>query len=183
MGRDKATLMLEGHPLWQRQLGLLRELSPAEMFIAGHHAPEWLPVDLRFIADPPDGQGPLGGVTAALGAMSATHLLALAIDMPAMSAGHLATLWSAASPGCGVAPWVGDHPEPLPAVYPAEAFSLASERLAGAEFSLNAFTEVLLSGGRMKRHAVADLEATLYANCNTPADWERHATARENLYD
>ena len=177
MGRDKATLLVDGLPLWQRQLGLLRQLSPAALLVSARQPPAWLPIEARFIADPLPARGPLGGLAAALAAMPATHLLALAVDMPAMTSAHLAVLWRAASPGCGVLPWLGDHTEPLPAIYPAEAGPIAAGLLAGADVSLNAFTQALVAAGRMKELAIAGPDADLYANCNSPADWRRHAPA------
>jgi molybdopterin-guanine dinucleotide biosynthesis protein A len=175
MGCDKATLLLDGIPLWQRQLALLRELSPCALLVSARQPPAWLPSDARFIPDCPPARGPLGGLAAALQAMPATHLLALAIDLPAMTAEHLATLWRAASPGCGVLPWLGGRAEPLPAVYPAEASPLASAFLTGSDASLRAFTRALVTAGLMKKHDIRSPDAMLYANCNSPADWQRHA--------
>ena len=170
MGRDKAMLLLDGIPLWQHQFAVLRELSPVVLFVSARQPPVWLPADARFITDPPLARGPLGGLAAALEAMRGTHLLAMAIDMPAMTAAHLAMLWRAASPGCGVLPCIGDQMEPLPAIYPAEALPVASGLLAGADVSLGIFTRALAAAGRMKTQTIARLDTKLYANWNTPAD-------------
>jgi molybdopterin-guanine dinucleotide biosynthesis protein A len=183
MGRDKATLLLDGVPLWERQMGLLRALCPAELLVSAREAPPWLPADARFVADPLPARGPLGGLAAALGAMGATHLLALAIDMPAMTGEHLAALRGAASPGCGVLPWLGDHLEWLPAIYPAEAGTVAAGMLAGDDVSLKGFTRALEAAGKMKRHTIGSPDAKLYANCNSPAEWQRHAAHREPIHD
>jgi molybdopterin-guanine dinucleotide biosynthesis protein A len=169
MGRDKATLVIDGLPLWQRQIAILRQLSPV-LFVSARERPAWLPVEARFIGDAQPARGPLGGVAATLGVMPGTHLLALPVDMPAMSAAHLATLWGAALPGSGVLPWLGDHAEPLPAIYPAEAYSVAVGLLEGGDFSLNTFAQALLAAGRMTRHTVAAPDANLYVNLNSPAD-------------
>jgi molybdopterin-guanine dinucleotide biosynthesis protein A len=174
MGRDKATLMIDGIPLWQRQIGVLRQLS-AVLFVSARERPAWLPVDARFIADAPPARGPLGGVAATLAVMPCTHLLALAVDMPAMSAAHLATLWRAALPGSGVLPWLSDRAEPLPAIYPVEAQSIAAELLEGGDVSLNTFAQALLAAGRMTKQTIARQDANLYANLNSPADWQDHA--------
>lgn len=179
MGRDKATLEIGGAPLWHRQLALLQSLSPRALLVSARRKPAWLPAQARFIPDPAPSRGPLGGLAATLAAMDATHLLALAVDMPAMTAAHLETLWRAASPGCGILPWLGDHSEPLPAIYPAEAGPIAASLLAGADASLNAFTQALVAAGRLKGLAIAGSDADLYANCNWPADWRRHAPAAE----
>jgi molybdopterin-guanine dinucleotide biosynthesis protein A len=182
MGRDKAMLMIDGVPLWRRQIGVLRELSPAGLFVSGRAAPGWLPDDAVFIADPLPACGPLGGLAATLAAMDATHLVALAVDMPMMTATHLAMLWSVASRGCGVLPWIGDCPEPLPAIYPVEALAHMAGVRAGEDVSLRALTRALVAAGRMKKQAIPLQDASLYANCNSPADWHHHVTQREPVH-
>ncbi len=168
MGRDKATLVIDGLPLWRRQIAILRQLTPV-LFVSARERPAWLPDEARFIADAPPARGPLGGLAATLAVMPGTHLLALAVDMPAMSAEHLATLWGAALPGSGVLPWLGgDRAEPLPAIYPVEAYSIAAGLLESGDYSLSTFTQALLAAGRMTRHTVATPDATLYANLNSP---------------
>jgi molybdopterin-guanine dinucleotide biosynthesis protein A len=175
MGRDKATLAIDGIPLWERQLALLRALTPRALFVSARQAPAWLPRDARFIADPTPPRGPLGGLAATLAAMNATHLLALAVDMPAMNSAHLAALWRAALPGCGVLPAFADHTESLPAIYPAEALPFATALLAVHDVSLKTFTRELVAAGCMKLKTIAPPDAILYANCNAPAEWQRHA--------
>jgi len=179
MGCDKATLTIDGVPLWRRQFDLLLSLAPDSLFVSARQKPAWLPLGAHFVADPVPARGPLGGVAAALAAMHSTHLLALPVDMPAMTAGHLATLWGAASPGCGVLPWIGDQPEWLPAIYPAEALPSANALLAQADVSLGAFTRTLLAEGRIKKHPIAQSDASLYANCNAPTDWEHHTAPKD----
>jgi molybdopterin-guanine dinucleotide biosynthesis protein A len=173
MGRDKATLVIDGMALWQRQLGILRELTPM-LFVSARERPAWLPVDAHFIADVPPARGPLGGLAATLAAARGTHLLALAVDMPAMSAAHLASLWGAALPGCGVLPWLGDHAEPLPAIYPVEARSIAAGLIESGDVSLSTFTETLLAAGRMTKYIISGRDARLYANLNLPGDCQAY---------
>ncbi len=173
MGRDKAALVIDGVPLWQRQIAVLRQLSPL-LYVSARERPAWLPDDAHFIADAAPARGPLGGLAATLAVMQGTHLLALAVDMPAMSAEHLASLWNAALPGSGVLPWLVDHAEPLPAIYPVEAQSVATELLQCGDVSLHAFTQSLLATGRMTKHTVAAQDAKLYTNLNSPADWQSH---------
>lgn len=174
MGRDKATLLIDGMPLWQRQLAILRQVSPV-MFVSARERPAWLPAEAQFIADMPPARGPLGGLAATLAAMPCTHLLALAVDMPAMIAAHLAKLWRAALPGSGVLPWLSDHAEPLPAIYPVEARSIAAAQIESGDVSLQTFTHALLANGRMTKLTIPAQDAKLYANLNSPADWVSHA--------
>jgi molybdopterin-guanine dinucleotide biosynthesis protein A len=183
MGRDKAMLVIDGIPLWQRQMALLRELDPAALFVSARARPAWLPAEARFIADAPAGRGPLAAIAATLPEIETTHLLALAVDMPAMSAWHIATLWRHAAPRCGVLPWLDDRPEPFPAIYPVEASPIANKLLAGPDVSMIAFTRELLAASLMEKHVIGSPDASLYANCNSPADWQPYAASEETRHD
>jgi len=170
MGREKATLMAGGAPLWARQVDVLRGLAPEAVVASARERPEWLVPEVLFVADAPNGRGPLGGIAAALGAMKTTHLLALAVDMPEMNAAHLAKLWGAAKIGRGVMPYIDGEAEPLAAIYPAEALAVATGLLKGEDVSMRNFAENLTTTGRMKRYEIGKADAPLYANWNKPAD-------------
>src|SRR5690349_1598792 len=84
MGKDKATILFRGKPLWQIQLELLRKLNPSKILVSARTDPSWRPGDVQFVADVPPSRGPLSGLAASLAGLRTTHLLALAIDMPFM---------------------------------------------------------------------------------------------------
>lgn len=170
MGTDKATLLVDGHPLWQRQLATLRALSPQTILVSARSNPDWLPPDVTLLCDEPPSRGPLSGLTAALRALRTTHLLALAIDLPHMTADHLRSLQALTTPGCGVLPMHGGFAEPLAAIYPAEACHEAVAALASDDVSLQSFTRTLVGLNRMKIHALSAAKMSLYQNWNTPAD-------------
>ena len=138
MGRDKATLLFRGKPLWEHQVRLLRELRPTEIFVSARTDPPWLPNDCEFVPDMPPSRGPLSGLAAALARMNGKHLLALAIDMPFMNADYLWSLCKLTSPGRGVVPVIGGRAEPLAAIYPVEITVDLETALAGKDFSLQA---------------------------------------------
>src|SRR5213083_1788480 len=92
MGRDKATLLFRGKPLWQIQLELLRNLEPAEIFVSARADPAWRPADVQFVPDELPSRGPLSGLTATLARIRSSHLLVLAIDMPSIDEDHLRCL-------------------------------------------------------------------------------------------
>ena len=85
MGKDKATVLFRGKPLWQIQLELLRRLEPAEIFISAGTDQPWRPDDVYLVTDDSPSRGPLSGLAASLARMRSAHLLALAIDMPFMT--------------------------------------------------------------------------------------------------
>ena len=183
MGCDKAILVRNGVPLWENQITLLRHLSPTELFVSARNIPAWLPADARFVADLLPARGPLGGIASALAAMSATHLMALPIDMPLMTGAHLASLWQSASKGRGVLPCFDGGPEPLPAIYPAAASAVATGMLAGPDVSLQAFARTLIDQGRLKKQTLPSRDANLYVNCNSSADWQCYAVHSQSTHD
>jgi molybdopterin-guanine dinucleotide biosynthesis protein A len=170
MGRDKATIFFRGKPLWQIQLDLLYKLQPAEIFVSARTNPAWRPADVTFVPDEPPSRGPLSGLTATLARIRSNHLLALAIDMPLMTEGHLRFLCNQIQRGCGVLPMIGDRAEPLAAIYPAEANDTFSAALSGNDFSLQALTNQLVQMDKLRAIHVPEKEQRCYRNINEPGD-------------
>jgi molybdenum cofactor guanylyltransferase len=170
MGQDKATLYYRDQPLWQRQLELLRQLSPLEILVSARHDPVWRPADIRFVADEPPSRGPLSGLAAAMSTMSGTHLLVLAIDMPFMTAGYLRELCRLAQPGKGALPVIDSRPEPLAAIYPREALShIVFALQTNSDFSVTGVAEKLVTAGYLRLSDVGK-EHEFFRNLNSPAD-------------
>jgi molybdenum cofactor guanylyltransferase len=170
MGADKATIEIAGEPLWKRQLHLLRELSPEKILISARNRPAWGPSEIEIILDEPTSRGPLSGMVAALKHLRTTHLLALAVDLPQMTTGHLRKLWSQAQPGVGIVPQNAKYFEPLCAVYPIEALATAKNLLASDDVSLQSFAQKLLEQNRARIYPVNEAARRFYHNVNTPAD-------------
>jgi molybdopterin-guanine dinucleotide biosynthesis protein A len=170
MGKDKATLLFRGKPLWQIQLELLRKLGPAEIFVSARTDPPWRPANVRFVADDPPSRGPLSGLAAALTRMRAKHLLALAIDMPFITENYLTFLCSQIEPGRGVLPKIDNRAEPLAAIYPQEALANVQSALSGKDFSLQTVTGRLVAAGKLQVMPVTSQERKLFLNLNELAD-------------
>src|SRR5467141_518888 len=118
MGRDKATLLFRGRPLWQIQFDLLRALQPEEIFVSARTDPPWRPSNVQFVSDEPPSRGPLSGLSATLARISTDYLLVLAVDMPLMSEDYLRLICNLIESDRGVLPMIGDRAEPLAAIYP-----------------------------------------------------------------
>jgi molybdopterin-guanine dinucleotide biosynthesis protein A len=172
MGRDKATTLFRGKPLWQIQLDLLRKLQPAEIFVSAGADPAWRPLDVTFVPDEPPSRGPLGGLTATLARIRTNYLLALAVDMPLMNEGHLRFLYNQVQPGCGVLPTIGDLAEPLAAIYPIEAQVDVITALSGNDFSLQTLTNQLVKTGKLQAIRVPEKEQRYYRNFNEVGDMD-----------
>jgi len=170
MGTDKATLLVNGEPLWSRQLRTLRELKPATLAVSARTRPSWCPSDAAVILDGDTSRGPLSGLAAALASLQTTHLLALAVDLPRMTSEHLKTLCALGRPGCGVVPVRGNRFEPLCAVYPVEASPQAVAALNSDDASLQSFIRTLETAGQTQPFSVATVDDPLYHNLNTPTD-------------
>ena len=172
MGRDKALLPLpDGRLLWQRQLDVLRELEPAELFISGPARPGF-PAAVPTLADTVSGLGPLGGIVAALAAMRSARLLVLAVDLPMMTGAFLRTLLRhGGSETSGAVPQgVGGLFEPLAAVYPRAALTTAQARIDRRELSLQPFVRALVADRQVTALSIRLEETGLFANWNSPED-------------
>jgi molybdopterin-guanine dinucleotide biosynthesis protein A len=170
MGADKATLTIAGTPLWLRQLDTLRDLRPNKLLISARFRPSWTPADIEVALDEPPSQGPLSGLAAALRHSRTTHLLALAIDLPEMTAKHLMELWQLARPEVGVIPQCGGYYEPLAAIYPSTAVSMAERALSTGRLSLQALVEDLLERNSACIYPVREADRRLYRNVNSQED-------------
>ena len=171
MGRDKSALPVDGIPLWQRQLAILRETEPAELFISGKSDGPYAGCGVEILADELPGCGPLGGIATALRRCSSDFLLVLAVDMPAMSTTFLRTLLDETKrTGMGVIPSVPAGLEPLAAIYPCAALALANECLRAGERKLETFIRRMETFGLVSIRPLAAGEAALFINWNSPAD-------------
>jgi molybdopterin-guanine dinucleotide biosynthesis protein A len=170
MGFDKATLTINGEPLWQRQLRILSGLKPVNVCVSARNSQAWCPPNLTVILDDPPSRGPLSGLVAGFARLQTSHLLALAIDLPNISTDHLRKLCGLARPGWGVIPKNAQHFEPLCAIYAVEAAPMAREALACGDVALQHLAETLIRHDRMEVYTIPDEERMLYHNLNRPCD-------------
>jgi molybdenum cofactor guanylyltransferase len=178
MGRDKASLPVDGGTLLERTAHIATEALPlASLMVVGREQPDgWAAMNAVFLPDPPErqGEGPLGGILTALEAVEErgiSAILAVACDMPRLTPDALRWLANAAENATaehGLVTLAEDgQPEPLFAVY----------RIA----ALPHLRACLSEGERSPRRAIArgdfarltpppDVVAAL-ANVNTPEEW------------
>jgi molybdenum cofactor guanylyltransferase len=173
MGKDKATLLFCGKPLWQIQLEMLRKFEPTEIFVSARTDPVWRPADVQFVADDPPSRGPLSGLAVSLAQMHTNHLLVLAIDMPFVTEKYLRFLCSQIKSGRGVIAKIDDRFEPLAAIYPQEALANVESTLCGKDFSLQTVTSRLAAEGKLRVMPATAKERKLFLNLNEPVDLER----------
>ena len=172
MGRDKATLLFRGRPLWEIQFDLLRTLQPEEIFVSARTDPPWRPSGVQFVSDESPSRGPLSGLSATLARISTDHLLALAIDMPLMTENYLRLICNLVEPGRGVLPKIGNRAEPLVAIYPKGTRTDFLKALSGLDFSLQSLTKKLVEAGKLSLVNVFEEEANFFRNFNNLSDFD-----------
>jgi molybdopterin-guanine dinucleotide biosynthesis protein A len=170
MGQDKATMLFRDVPLWQIQLDLLRKIQPQDLFVSAQIDPPWRPAGVAFVADDPPSRGPLSGIAAVLLRTTTAHLLAVAIDMPFMTANYLRGLCQRIQPGLGVVPVIENRAEPLAAIYPHEAHDEVFGALSGNDFSLQSVVNKLIAAGKLDAIQVSQDETALFRNLNELQD-------------
>ena len=157
-------------PLWQIQLDLLRKIQPQDLFVSAQIDPQWRPAEVAFVADDQPSRGPLSGIAAALSRTTTAHLLAVAIDMPFMTANYLRGLCQRIEPGLGVVPVIENRAEPLAAIYPREAHDEVVGALSGSDFSLQLLVSKLIAAGKLDAIQVSQNETALFRNLNELQD-------------
>ena len=166
MGRDKATMELDGERLVDRALRKLRAVCPK--VVVADRGRELVPGS--SIEDGP-GRGPAAGILGVAQAFPQHDLLILACDLPAIPPGLLETLTRL--PGDLVLPRTARGLEPLCAVYRPRALADLSHRVAKGELSLHplsrarSLTVSFLDGAALERWGDP---ALLFRNLNSPAD-------------
>lgn len=193
MGRDKTLLELDGRPLIDHMLDLLRGLG-LEPRICGAKQGGPGGSDLgRFapvIADNFAGCGPLGGIEAALAASDTELNLFVPVDTPQIPRAFLRWLTERAEASRAVAtiPMIGGQAQPLCAVYGRSLLAGVRAALERGTFRLmTAIGEAAAGiGERVDLFAVEAVAASAppetwpaeprvqewFRNLNTPADYE-----------
>lgn len=174
MGRDKALLETGGQTLLARQIGLVREIGAAGIFISGRAGVDYSTFGCHVLEDEVHDIGPLAGIAHALDAVREPLLLVLAVDMPNMNGNFLKKLHARCRDGLGAVPRVDEIIEPLAAFYPKPADDLMRKIMAGrkpARFpGAKYFAERCVKAGLVRFVAVPPAEAGFFKNWNSPAD-------------
>jgi molybdopterin-guanine dinucleotide biosynthesis protein A len=170
MGTDKAFLLWQGRPLWERQLEKLRALGPSQLLLSCC-AEQPFPIlpEIMPVYDDVAGCGPLGGVAACLGACETSRLLVLGVDLPHLPAEFMHSLLAYATNDCGAVVSLADYFEPLAAVYSRAMLPLAEEQLAGGRLAMQDFIRRGVEQGMMCC-AELPVKAEWFANWNSPQD-------------
>ena len=171
MGRDKALIEdpASRQVLWQRQLRILEELQPEEIFWSGPARPG-IPDYLRLTDDIVSNAGPLAGIDACLNVLQSDLLMVLAIDLPQMNAAYLKRLLISCTPTCGIVMKRDIYYEPLAAVYPKAMGALAEAHLKQNRYALQDLLGEAEFEGMIHSIQLRDEERHFFKNVNEPGD-------------
>jgi len=170
-GRDKALLELNGEPLLARTTRLLGGLA-AEVLVLGPPERAVLVPHARVIPDERPGDGPLPALATALRTMHGDRLLAVATDMPLLSATLLAYLLDRSEGFNVTVPRVNGRTQQLHAVYTAACLPAIEAQLSRDDLKIDRFfaevrTQIIEESEIL--HFDPDLRS--FRNINTEADW------------
>ena len=185
MGQDKARLRIDGQPLLARQIQLVREVGACEVFISGRAGVDYSEFGCRVLQDRLVDVGPLAGIERALTETTNPLLLALAVDMPRMTAGFLQQLLLSCEENIGIVPRVAERIEPVTAFYPKISLSLINKLIPASKIegtgdgslqvkrkliSARGFAEECVERNLAKFVDVDESEAHFFSNWNSPQD-------------
>ena len=177
-GGEKALVRLGGATLLERVLTAARPLGLPVRVIAGTAPSSQLRAAAATASVPGTtcdrypGQGPLGGLLTAFEIDSPERVLALACDLPFLTAPLLQFLLEQSEADCDAAvPEDRSGLQPLCAVYRGTCRPLLEQALAGGNLGVAAFARSLrLRLLRPVEYARLDPHGMAFANVNTPED-------------
>ena len=176
-GRDKSALRVGPDSILDRQIAVLRTLTPHILIVESADArasADKARTDVHIVEDRIAGAGALGGLYTALVEAPTEQVLVIACDMPFISAPFLTEL---ARLGAGVdaaVPRDGHGPHPLCASYQRRIAPRLKARIdAGTLRIADALYDLEVRDIGCDELAPFDPDGRLLLNVNTPADYER----------
>jgi molybdenum cofactor guanylyltransferase len=174
-GLDKSAIIIGGRRIVDRQLDALLAVTP-EVVIVANDGQRYTRCDVPVLADAIPDAGALGGLYTALISASTPLVIAVACDMPFVSAGLLAYLVERIGNADAAVPVLADGMHPLCAVYSVRSAAPIERALRHGCY------KVQDAVGRLRTVPVTGEELAwlgdpvrLLTNINGPADLERLA--------
>jgi molybdopterin-guanine dinucleotide biosynthesis protein A len=173
MGRDKATLDVDGESLWRRQTRVLQTAGAAVVGVVRQHGQPALelPLEIRLWHEAVIGVGLLAGLQAALAACEHEWLAVLAVDMPCIDPEWSCWLRAHCRAGRGAIAQRADQSfEPLAAIHPRTALAGVEHRLHAGPRSLQSLADILVAQCSLTSVPLPTAEPWRVANWNTRAE-------------
>lgn len=172
-GRDKSRLPVGNRSILDRQLAVLRSLTDRILIVANE--PDRFPhVGLPVAGDLVPGAAALGGIYTALATATTEHVLAIACDLPFLSAPFLQYVVTSAEGFDLVIPRSPDGLQPICAMYSRACLEPIRGLLAASRLCVQDLAAIVRTR-EIGPHEIAacDPGGLLFFNVNTPADYAR----------
>ena len=172
-GRNKALATLGGRTIIE-DLALRFRRAFEEVIIVASDPSPYENLGVKVARDRVPGKGPLGGIHAGLAAAAYPRSFCLACDMPFVSLELAAYMASLAPEADAVVPRIGDHYEPMHAVYVKTCLPAIERQLSAPDVKIIAFYSAVrvrvVSEGEVRRFGYP---ARIFFNINTVSDYGR----------
>jgi molybdopterin-guanine dinucleotide biosynthesis protein A len=167
MQRDKASLPFGDETMLERVVGVVSQVVD-EVWVVAREG-QTVAGDFRIARDPAEGLGPLAGLVAGLGAITAERAFVTTFDVPLLKPAYVARLLELSRGHPIAVPVVGDHTMVTSAVYSREVLPVAEELLRQRRlrplFLVEAFDARSVSEAELRE---VDAELESLRDCNTP---------------
>jgi FdhD protein len=175
MGVDKTLLDVDGRPLVLRVIDAVAEACDEVIVVTNRPeavAEAGVADDIPVLTDEVAYQGPLGGLATAMASARNEWVLAVAADMPHLSADVVGVLWNAREGADVVVPISERGPEPLLALYRVEACLPVARSVleTGRRRLVAMFPKLRVAEIPEEALRQVDPDLRSLVNVNTPAD-------------
>jgi len=174
-GHDKSALLIDGQTILTRQITRAREVASSIVVVTSNPHRD-VPGDVQIVGDRVHGMGALGGLFTALSTAQTAWTLALACDMPFVSASFLAYVCALADheDQDAVIPRSADGLQPLCAAYSSRMFEAVRRQIDARSLKMTD----LLSTVRVREIPPSDIDTfeggdRLFFNINSPQNYRR----------
>ncbi len=185
MKKNKAFLELEGQPLVERSLQMLKGIF-SEVLLSSNEPQLYEQFGVKVMPDLMPDQGPIGGLQAGLRAASYETSFFVACDMPFLDSGLIRLLSRWAKEYDVVVPQAGGGLNPLHAFYARTCLPFIEENIRSGHLKIIDFypqckvryvgeEELAAAGGMSSEREVSAAERLrrAFLNVNTPEEWDR----------
>jgi molybdenum cofactor guanylyltransferase len=181
-GIDKWSLSFGGQRIIDRQIATLRQIGD-DIIVVGSGDARFAELGIRQVPDIIEGCGALGGIYSALVASRHPRTLVIACDMPFLNPVVLQRLVQAGAADVDIVmPRTAAGLQPLCAVYSARAAQPVRSRIERGLLKAAALAEELrVEEIGPEELATYDPDGLMFANVNTPHDYERAQELMDRL--
>jgi molybdenum cofactor guanylyltransferase len=177
MGRDKASLTIDGETFLDRAVRIGYELADEVLVVS--RAAQAVPPGVRAVNDPVEDLGPLAGIAEGLAASRTDLNVVIACDMPSIRPQVLRRLIESIGDHDACVALVDGHPSVLCAVYRSRVAAVARQLLDSGERRVTSLVDRITTK-KVDAALLRDIDPNLetFFSCDTPEAYRRLTAGR-----